>query len=559
MKKLFLKQNDTYIQQKKLIFVLLIILIAIESLFLSMLVPNSLTSLIASLLDKDKQLLNSSVAPFLIITMSAGLLVFMSKILSNYLEKDLCVFLEKDFLFHHCKLQKLDGENHMSILRNTIPKIAESQMSLITSFFKNIFLIIVGSIYVITIEPIVLIVTVFITAVMIFIGKKKAQTSRELSQKFEQQNNNLYDATWEHIHNQEIIPFLNQEKVFRHYDECDEEFTTTLLKLKKNGNAVQSFAMIGTNILRVITILIGGYFSTLNIIDLADIYGLVLVVPIICTSLFNLPNLLFTYETLKGAQKILTEFYELPIYNGTDKMLLKEEIKTITLQIEQMGYMDKELLLKDVTYTIKQSDFITFVGKSGCGKSTLIKNISGLLDNYVGNIFINNTPLSTIERKSYWQHICYLDQKPRTFIGSIQQNIVLNAYNEARLAAAIKFADLEDVVSLLPDKLGTPITNLSSGEQQKVCFARAYYQDCSLWILDEATSALDPQSEENILRAIVNENFQDKIIIGISHRKQFMQAASKVLHINQQKIFLLKEDEVEAFVIEFQGDDYENK
>lgn len=71
------------------------------------------------------------------------------------------------------------------------------------------------------------------------------------------------------------------------------------------------------------------------------------------------------------------------------------------------------------------------------------------------------------------------------------------------------------------------LNTLSSGELQKVCFARLFYQDKDIWMLDEATSAMDEKSERRIVQILQQKQKEGKLILTVAHREAFLKAASR--------------------------------
>lgn len=179
--------------------------------------------------------------------------------------------------------------------------------------------------------------------------------------------------------------------------------------------------------------------------------------------------------------------------------------------------------LSNINMKISKGNVVAVVGSSGSGKSTLADVITGLLLPNDGRVLFDGKELSKDNRFSWRKSIGYISQSVFLLDGDFYENIAFGEkeYDKSRIDNVIKMAQLESVVSDLPDGLDTIIgekgVQLSGGQRQRIGIARVLYRESNILILDEATSALDSGTERNILQNIL-ENFKDKTIIMITHR-----------------------------------------
>ena len=169
------------------------------------------------------------------------------------------------------------------------------------------------------------------------------------------------------------------------------------------------------------------------------------------------------------------------------------------------------LALDDISFTIERGQSVGIVGPTGAGKSTLVDVLLGLLPPTTGRVLIDGEPLEGRER-SWQRQIGYVSQDVYLLDDSLRRNIAFGipdgAIDEARLAAAIAQARLDEVVAALPSRLDTVVgengIRLSGGQRQRVAIARALYHDPPVLFFDEATAALDNQTEREVSEAIAN-------------------------------------------------------
>ncbi|MFA7396746.1 MAG: ABC transporter ATP-binding protein [Sphaerochaetaceae bacterium] len=182
--------------------------------------------------------------------------------------------------------------------------------------------------------------------------------------------------------------------------------------------------------------------------------------------------------------------------------------------------------LKEITLTIPKNSSIGFVGSTGSGKTTLIDLILGLLEPKHGTIFVDDTPL-TLENVRSWQaNIGYVPQDIYLTDNSIARNIAFGIGEDqldmdrvrqaARIAALERFVD-EELPHGFHTIVGERGIRLSGGQRQRIGLARALYDNPEILILDEATSALDGTTERAVMEAIQAAS-TNRTMIMIAHR-----------------------------------------
>ncbi|MEH7255345.1 ABC transporter ATP-binding protein, partial [Neobacillus niacini] len=164
--------------------------------------------------------------------------------------------------------------------------------------------------------------------------------------------------------------------------------------------------------------------------------------------------------------------------------------------------------LKDINVFIPTNQTTAVVGRSGAGKSTLIDLFMGLNQPEIGDVLIDDIPLTSNNLLSLRNSISYVSQDPFLFNISIRENLLLTCENatDAQIWEALAFSSSAEFVRKLPDGLDALIGDrgikLSGGERQRIVLARAILRKPSILILDEATSALDSENESKIQEAL---------------------------------------------------------
>ena len=172
-------------------------------------------------------------------------------------------------------------------------------------------------------------------------------------------------------------------------------------------------------------------------------------------------------------------------------------------------YADGEpWVLKDCSFRIAAGESVAIVGPSGCGKSTLLKLMLGLLVPASGRIRIGGRDLVDIGARNFRARAGVVMQDDQVFAGSLADNIALfdPEFDEARVEAAARMADLHDEIAAMPmgyrSLIGDMGSSLSGGQRQRLILARALYRNPLFLFLDEATSHLDVARERRVNEAV---------------------------------------------------------
>ena len=198
--------------------------------------------------------------------------------------------------------------------------------------------------------------------------------------------------------------------------------------------------------------------------------------------------------------------------------------------------------LDDVSLVIRRGESVAIVGSTGAGKSTLINIILGLLKPSAGTVSVDDRDL--LQNLSAWRSkIGYVPQEIYLFDDTLRRNIALGRedaeIDAGKLAAAIRMAQLEEVVAALPLGLDTVVgergVRLSGGERQRVAIARALYGDPELLVFDEATSALDNRTERELALA-VDAIQGGRTLVVIAHRLSTVRRCRRIVFLRRGRV-----------------------
>lgn len=198
-------------------------------------------------------------------------------------------------------------------------------------------------------------------------------------------------------------------------------------------------------------------------------------------------------------------------------------------------------VLRDITWSLQEGEFLGIAGPSGGGKSTMMQLLLGFETPTKGTIRINGKDVQDMDLRMIRQSIGYVFQDSHLFKGSIKDNISLfdDAVSLEMVQAAAEKAHLHASVQRLEAGYETPVgylgSLLSQGQRQLLSLARTLVQNKSLLVFDEATSNIDSHTEELLQQSIGNIK-GEKTMIAIAHRLSTLRDATKIIVISEGAI-----------------------
>ena len=265
----------------------------------------------------------------------------------------------------------------------------------------------------------------------------------------------------------------------------------------------------------------GFYFVYKGIINMIDLITFNALLNLYFEPLKNIVDSIPKYSFMKASITKINDFL------GVHAEILGEKTSTdgydISINNLNYSYNKYQNVLKSVNLNIKEGEFVLLQGASGSGKSTLCSILNKYITDYSGDILFGKMNYKDLSIKTIRENIVYVGQNENIFTGSIKENITFgNKVSDLNFDKICKICKVDDVANKktfsYESLIGSDEGNISGGEKQRIILARAVLKDFNVLILDEALSEVDIKLELEILKSI-RENYKDKTIIYISHKK----------------------------------------
>lgn len=181
------------------------------------------------------------------------------------------------------------------------------------------------------------------------------------------------------------------------------------------------------------------------------------------------------------------------------------------------------------------------IGATGSGKSTLLHLVPRLLDPTGGTVELDGVPLPRLSHDQIAARVALVPQRPYLFSGTVASNLRLGdaGATDEELWAALRTAQAEDFVRRMPERLGAPIAqggaNVSGGQRQRLCIARALVARPAVYLFDDSFSALDVGTDARLRAALVPVT-RDATVLVVAQRVSTIRDADQILVLDAGRI-----------------------
>ncbi len=246
-----------------------------------------------------------------------------------------------------------------------------------------------------------------------------------------------------------------------------------------------------------------------------------------------------------SAERIVEVLDEEPAIKNKKNAIKTIKDGSITFENVSFAYSDEKdpnkYALQDINLEIKSGETIGIIGGTGSSKSTLVQLIPRLYDTTKGTVKVGGVNVKDYDMKSLRDAVSMVLQKNVLFSGTISENLRWGDKNadDEELEKACELAQADSFIKEFPEKYDTKIdqggTNVSGGQRQRLCIARALLKKPKILILDDSTSAVDTKTDSYIRKAF-REEIPNTTKIIIAQRVTSVEDADRIIVLDEGKI-----------------------
>ena len=251
-------------------------------------------------------------------------------------------------------------------------------------------------------------------------------------------------------------------------------------------------------------------------------------------------QLVFSTEAANRISEVLT--YEPTLVSPENGI---REVRDGSIRFENVTFrydpQAKRRALADINIDIRSGETVGIIGATGSSKTTLIQLIPRLYDASEGSVYVGGVNVKDYDLESLRDNVAVVLQKNVLFSGTIRDNLRWGnkEASDEEIAHACKLAQAAEFIEQLPDKYDTMLsqggTNVSGGQKQRLCIARALLKKPKILILDDSTSAVDMKTDA-LIRKAFREEIPDTTKIIIAQRVASIEESDQIIVLDSGKI-----------------------
>ena len=518
---------------------------------LILIVSYSVVDLLKSILMSyifDDHLLDSILSLIVIVLVFLGVYLIVStlqqyvvEVLKNKIRYSLNKNLYQSYASRNIEsFQKKDSSEILNEFNNEVNVVIDNYVSSKLNVFSLTISLILGSLYIANLSVEILIFLLFCAFITILINsifknslKKNQMNYLDSMKQWLCSIKNLCRCFSD-------IKILNLEKVF--CDDLDLENKNLEQSTLKNNGFIKILTSINSFISQAmffLTLLFGIVLIHYNRLTVGQLLGIAQASNMVIMPIVNYANL---RNMIQSSKPVLQNLLDNSICSEENEpIIFDEQIHDIKIKHLSFSY-DARLIMDLNNLVIDQGKKYLVIGKSGDGKSTFLDILTK--QKKADGIYVNDKDLKDVQFSTYADKFSYVNQDNDLLPFSFEQNITLGRkMSKYSLKDLVTIFNLESIFDKGRDNLDFEHLNLSGGEKQRICLARAMYRNKKWLFLDEAFSAIDKTNSDRIHQFILSN--PDLTVLSIEHKvkKETVSLYDKVLLFENKKIVSMDVEE----------------
>lgn len=379
--------------------------------------------------------------------------------------------------------------------------------------------------------------------VQVIIIRKGFPLFREMQKKIDKLNSVIQ----ENLTNIRVVKsFVRETHETEKFSKANKELKEAGLKAIYNMVSLMPMMMLFMNLSIVVVLWFGGNFVALGGMPIGDLSAFITYITQILMSLMMVSMMFITSSRALASAKRIKEVLDEPLDLTDDFATEKEkQIKQGKIEFKDVSFKyyknSERQVLENINLVIPGGKTVGIIGSTGCGKTTLVSLIPRLYDADCGCVLVDDVDVKEYSLTNLRDGIGMVLQKNLLFSGTVAENLQWGDDNATldMIESVAKQAEAHDFVSGFKGGYNASVeqggANVSGGQKQRLCIARALLKKPKILILDDSTSAVDTATESKIRDAFKNE-LKDATKIIIAQRISSVKDADEIIVMDEGQI-----------------------
>lgn len=442
--------------------------------------------------------------------------------------------------FNSVPLSYIDSQPHGDLISrviNDVDAVGDGLTQMFLQLFSGVVTIVGTLIFMLMIDWRIALTVVVLTPLSLFVAAFIGKLSHKRFSEQQLLQGEISSYVEEHVGNQRIV------KAFSYENRAIEDFENLNTKLYDVGFKAQfagALANPSTRFVNAMVYAAVGIFGALTAIS-----GSLSVGQLSCfltyanqyTKPFNeVTGVLTQLQTAIAAAGRVFEVLEAKneVPDSFDSLYIGESKGNVKIENVSFSYSNEKPLIKNFSLDVKSGSKVAIVGPTGCGKTTFINLLMRFYEIDSGKISIDGVDIKSLSRDNLRRQFGMVLQDSWLFCGTIMENLRYGNENatDEEIVSAAKAAYAHSFIRRMPDGYNTVISegggNLSQGQKQLLCIARAMLTNPAILILDEATSSIDTLTEIRVQKAFA-KMMKGKTSFVVAHRLSTIKESDVIL------------------------------
>lgn len=348
-------------------------------------------------------------------------------------------------------------------------------------------------------------------------------------------------TTIEIVNNVRSIKLISAYKYIKDkYLSANKEYVQATESVAKTGEIYSLVTMLLGALLTSAMLFAGGYKVISGVMTIGVLITFIQYSGNFTEPIMSLAGITTSISSNKQEISNISDIIDYSKAKAVQSLKLPKSIKEISIQKLNFEYKDNDLIFDNTSVCFESGKINYLTGESGIGKSTLFKLLTKDYPVEKDSIFFEGIDICDISQTDLLGYFGVVTQDPLIFQDTVWNNLTLNnQYSKEEVISVCEDCAILNVISEMECGFDTAISengfNISSGQKQRISLARALLQNRNIILIDEVTSGIDSKNEA-IIRQSLSKYTKGKIIIIITHSKEFIDAESNVYSIENKKI-----------------------